>query len=69
MAIKDHRPRARVSSTNAVILANSMKNLHYRTHSLPESAYTAQLLHSTQPADYQAGTPPKRVRAGVRRSC
>jgi len=47
---------------------NSMKNLHYRTHSLPESAYTAQLLHSTQPADYQAGTPPKRVRAGVRRS-
>ena len=37
---------------------NSMKNLHYRTQSLPESVYQHQMLHLTQPApDYHAHYP------------
>ena len=36
--------------------SHSMKNLHYRTQSLPESVYTQQLLHLTQPGpDYHHG--------------
>jgi len=36
--------------------SHSMKNLHYRTQSLPESVYTHQMLHLTQPTpDYHHG--------------
>ena len=35
---------------------NNMKNIHYRTHSLPESVYTHQMLHLTQQhQDYHHG--------------